>query len=74
MNKGDVNIDNEHRRGDRYGRDIGIVYCDGINLDAALMENNLARIYTEYCNISEFSMKNGQNHIVNIIKYLDFMF
>ena len=53
--KGQVNIDDGQRRGDRYGRDIGVVYCDGINLNAALIENNLARIYTEYCDISEFS-------------------
>jgi endonuclease YncB( thermonuclease family) len=53
--KGQLDIDDGQRRGDRYGRDIGIVYCDGINLNAALMENKLARIYTEYCDISEFS-------------------
>jgi len=53
--KGEVDIDDGQRRGDRYGRDIGIVYCDGINLNAALMENNLARIYLEYCDLSEFS-------------------
>lgn len=52
--KGEVDIDDGQRRGDRYGREVGIVYCDGINLNAALMENNLARIYTEYCDISEF--------------------
>jgi endonuclease YncB( thermonuclease family) len=43
--EGEVDIDDGQRRGDRYGRDIEIVYCDGINLNAALMENNLARIY-----------------------------
>jgi micrococcal nuclease len=53
--KGEVDIDDGQRRGDRYGRDIGVVYCDGINLNAALMDNNLAGIYTEYCDISEFS-------------------
>jgi micrococcal nuclease len=52
--KGEVDIDDGQRRGDRYGRDIGVVYCDGINLNKELMENNLARIYTEYCDISEF--------------------
>lgn len=52
--KGEVDIDDGQRRGDRYGREVGVVYCDGINLNKALMENNLARIYTEYCDISEF--------------------
>jgi hypothetical protein len=32
-----------------------MVYCNRINLNAALMENNLARIYIKYCDISEFS-------------------
>ncbi|HET9807304.1 MAG TPA: thermonuclease family protein [Nitrososphaeraceae archaeon] len=52
--KGEVDIDDGQRRGDRYGREVGVVYCDGINLNKALMENNLARIYREYCDISEF--------------------
>jgi micrococcal nuclease len=53
--KGEVDIDNGQRRGDRYGRDIGVVYCDGININKALVENNLAIIYSRYCDISEFS-------------------
>ena len=52
--KGEVDIDDGQRRGDRYGWEVGIVYCDGINLNAAVMKTNLARIYTEYCDISEF--------------------
>jgi micrococcal nuclease len=53
--KGEVDIDDGQRRGDRYGREVGIVYCDGINVNKALMENNLAIIYSRYCDISEFS-------------------
>lgn len=52
--KGEVDIDNGQRGGDRYGREVGVVYCDGININKELVENNLARIYTEFCNISEF--------------------
>ena len=52
--KGEVDIDDGQRRGDRYGREVGLVYCDGININKELMENNFAKIYTEYCNISEF--------------------
>jgi endonuclease YncB( thermonuclease family) len=52
--KGQVDIDDGQRRGDRYGRDIGVVFCDGVNINKALVDNNLARIYTEYCEISEF--------------------
>jgi micrococcal nuclease len=53
--KGEVDIDDGQRRGDRYKREVGVVYCDGINLNKALMENNLAVIYSRYCEISEFS-------------------
>lgn len=53
--KGEVDIDDGQRRGDRYGREIGVIYCDGINVNKALVENNLTKIYTEYCDISEFS-------------------
>lgn len=53
--KGEVDIDDGQRRGDRYGREIGVVYCDGINVNKVLVENNLTKIYTEYCDISEFS-------------------
>lgn len=53
--KGEVDIDDGQRRGDRYGREIGVVYCEGINVNKALVENNLTKIYTEYCDISEFS-------------------
>lgn len=52
--KGEVDIDDGQRRGDRYGREIGVVYCEGINVNKALVENNLTKIYTEYCDISEF--------------------
>lgn len=53
--KGEVDIDDGQLRGDRYGREIGVVYCDGINLNKELIENNLAIIYSNYCDISEFS-------------------
>jgi endonuclease YncB( thermonuclease family) len=56
--KGQVDIDDGQRRGDRYGREIGIVFCDGVNINKALMYNNLAKIYTEYCDISEFKNEN----------------
>jgi endonuclease YncB( thermonuclease family) len=58
--------DGHQRRGDRYGREVGIVYCDRINVNKASMENKLARIYTEYCSISEFKNENGFNLIVNL--------
>lgn len=56
LNKeGRVDIDDGQRSGDRYGREVGIVYCDGINVNKALIENDLAIIYSRYCDRSEFS-------------------
>lgn len=34
---------------DQYGRTIGIVYVDGINVNRALVENGLAWVYRKYC-------------------------
>jgi micrococcal nuclease len=56
--KGELDVDNGQRRGDRFGREIGVVYCDGINVNEKVMNNHLATILTEYCDISEFSSKN----------------
>jgi micrococcal nuclease len=53
--KGELDVDDGQRRGDRYGREIGIVYCNGVNLNEKLMDNHLAKILTQYCDISEFS-------------------
>jgi micrococcal nuclease len=53
--KGELHVDDGQRRGDRYGREIGLVYCDGININEKLMDNDLANILTEYCDISEFA-------------------
>jgi len=53
--KGELDTDNGQRRGDRYGREIGVVYCDGVNVNEKLMDNRLAKILTQYCDVSEFS-------------------
>lgn len=53
--KGKLDVDNGQRRGDRYGREIGVVYCDGLNANEKIMNNKLAKILTEFCDISEFS-------------------
>lgn len=56
--KGELDVDSGQRRGDRYGREIGVVYCDGINTNAKIMANKMAKILTEFCDISEFSREN----------------
>jgi Staphylococcal nuclease homologue len=55
---GELDVDSGQRRGDRYGREVGVVYCDGVNTNEKLMTGNLARILVEFCDISEFSNEN----------------
>ncbi|MDW0290201.1 MAG: thermonuclease family protein, partial [Nitrososphaeraceae archaeon] len=56
--KGELDVDSGQRRGDRYGREVGVVYCDGVNTNAKVMEYKMAKILTEFCEISEFSKEN----------------
>jgi nuclease-like protein len=52
----EVDMDDGQRRGS-FGREIGVVYCDGKNLNEQLMENNLGIIDTRFCEKSEFSIE-----------------
>jgi hypothetical protein len=56
--KGELDVDSGQRRGDRHGREVGVVYCDGINMNDKLMSNNLARILVQFCDITEFANQN----------------
>ena len=56
--KGELDVDNGQRRGDRYGREVGVVYCDGVNVNDKLMSNKMAKILTQFCDITEFSREN----------------
>ena len=55
---GELDVDSGQRRGDRYGREVGVVYCNGVNTNEKLMTGKLARILVEFCDISEFSNEN----------------
>jgi micrococcal nuclease len=66
--KAELDIDDGQRRGDRYGREIGVVYCDGLNINEKLMENKLAKILTEYCDISEFASESWATASCNVHK------
>jgi micrococcal nuclease len=54
----EVDIDDRQGRSDRYGREIGVVYCSGVNVNSELIEKQFARIYTDYCDVSEFANDN----------------
>jgi micrococcal nuclease len=51
---GEVDIDDGQRQGS-FGREIGVVYCDGVNLNSELMSKGYASTSTEFCDVSEFS-------------------
>jgi len=51
---GQVDLDDGQRQGS-FGREIGVVYCDGINLNSELMKKGYALISAEFCEVSEFS-------------------
>ncbi|WP_411753284.1 thermonuclease family protein [Serratia sp. (in: enterobacteria)] len=48
-----VNLDDEQPR-KSFGRVIGVITCDNRNVNEMLIINNLAKIRTEYCSVSEF--------------------
>ena len=50
-----VDIDDGQRGGDRYGREIGVVYCNGVNVNSELIDGGYAKMYTDYCEVSEFA-------------------
>lgn len=54
-NNAEVDIDDGQRGGDRYGREIGVVYCNGVNVNSELLKKGYAITYTDYCDVSEFA-------------------
>jgi micrococcal nuclease len=54
-NGAEVDIDDGQRGGDRYGREVGVVYCNGVNVNSELLKKGHAITYTDYCDVSEFA-------------------
>ena len=54
-NGAEVDIDDGQRGGDRYGREVGVVYCNGVNVNSELLKKGYAITYTDYCDVSEFA-------------------
>ena len=38
-----------------YGRILGLIYCNGVNLDEELLDSGLGTLYSGFCDKSEFS-------------------
>jgi micrococcal nuclease len=51
-------VDPDNNQGLTYGRTVGVVYCEGVNVNEAILDNNLADIYQNFCDISEFADAN----------------
>ena len=46
-----------------YGRMLGVVYCNGINLNDAILDEGLAKLYDKFCSYSEFEKSRwARNH------------
>src|SRR5438445_7465856 len=47
--------EDDGQTGGSYGRMIALVYCGGVNLNAALLSSGNAVLVTYYCSVSEFA-------------------
>lgn len=59
----DAGVDPDNSQGLTYGRTVAVVYCEDVNVNEAILDNNLADIYGTFCDISEFADTNwAQEH------------
>jgi micrococcal nuclease len=62
LNK-NAKVDPDNNQGLTYGRTVAVVYCEGINVNEAILENGFAVIYQDFCDVSEFADTNwAQEH------------
>jgi len=47
--------EDDGQTGGSYGRMVAVVYCGGVNLNAALLSSGNAVLVTYYCSVSEFA-------------------
>src|SRR5436309_2991731 len=47
--------EDDGQTGGSYGRTVAVVYCGGVNLNAALLSSGRAVLVTYYCSVSEFA-------------------
>lgn len=47
-------VDPDNRQDLSYGRLVALVYCDDLNINEAILDNDLADTYLSFCNKSEF--------------------
>jgi len=47
--------EDDGQTGGSYGRMVAVLYCSGVNLNAALLSSGYAVLVPYYCNVSEFA-------------------
>ena len=47
-------VDPDDNQDKSYGRIVGVLYCDGSNVNAEILDKDLASIYGSFCSVSEF--------------------
>jgi micrococcal nuclease len=57
LNK-NAEIDPDNNQGLTYGRTVAVVFCEGTNVNDAILENGFADIYQDFCGVSEFADEN----------------
>ena len=48
-----VLVDPDDNQDKSYGRIVGVLYCDGSNMNAEILDKDLASIYGSFCSVSE---------------------
>ncbi|HYO06101.1 MAG TPA: thermonuclease family protein [Phototrophicaceae bacterium] len=48
-------VDPDNNQEPSYSRLVAVVYCEGININEALIANGFATIYNSFCDVSEFA-------------------
>jgi micrococcal nuclease len=62
LNK-NAEVDPDNNQGLTYGRTVAVVFCEGVNVNEAILDNDLADIYQSFCDVSEFADTNwAQKH------------
>ncbi len=62
LNK-NADVDPDNNQGLTYGRTVAVVYCEGVNVNEAILDNGFADIYQDFCDVSEFADTNwAQEH------------
>ncbi|WP_458720006.1 thermonuclease family protein [Candidatus Nitrosocosmicus sp. R] len=56
-------VDPDNNQGLTYGRTVAVVYCDGVNVNEAILDSGFADVYQDFCDVSEFADSNwAQEH------------